>query len=134
MSHRAFALLGLLALLAAAACGGAEPTTIPSAPPVAPAAACERKAVWPSTLGCLQCGSRVVQAPCDCSPGPENGTCFELNLDRKAACEASVDDCVLACGIDCACRGRCYEGHEACEVASANLEGCIMQTCDPSCE
>lgn len=123
----------LLTLLAAAACGSPDPVATSNPPPVAPEVACKHKAAWPTSIGCLQCGSRVVQAPCECSPGPSNGTCFELNKRRSAACATSVNDCVLGCGTDCGCLGRCYDGQAACTAASADLEGCILQTCDPAC-
>lgn len=123
----------VFAVLFAAACGGTDPVATSTPPPVPPEAACQHKAGWPSTLGCLECASRVVQAPCDCSPGPANGTCFEATKRRGAACDSSVSDCVLGCRTDCACLGRCYEGHAACAAAAADLEGCILQTCDPAC-
>lgn len=127
------ALLGLLAV-PTAACGAASDPGAPSTPPpVAPETACQRKAVWTSAIGCLDCASRVVQEPCTCNPGPANGTCFEQNKRRAAACDKTVTDCVLGCGTDCACLGGCYTAQAACTSASADLEGCILQTCDPSC-
>jgi hypothetical protein len=128
-----YAMFFVLPALAAAACGGTDPVATATAPPVAPAAACQHKATWTTAVACLDCASRCVQAPCTCSPGPANGTCFDLNKKRSAACDTSVNDCVLACSTDCACLGRCYDAHAACAAASADLEGCILQTCDPSC-
>ncbi|CAN5750002.1 hypothetical protein BH09MYX1_BH09MYX1_08070 [soil metagenome] len=131
MSSARAGAFGIVAALSFFGCGSEDPALAP--PPIDPQVACATRATWPKSIDCLDCQSRAAQPYCDCSPSIANGTCHEANVRRTTVCATSIIGCVNGCNGDCSCVDACYTGAEACRANAADFDGCIIQTCAPSC-
>lgn len=100
-------------------------------------AACEARLSWTNNDACRTCQVSAISSPdCDCKRDEYRGLCEQQVSDRvnEPDCVFEIDQCMSACGDDCACVDGCFANNAACKPKQAALDGCVTDVCADACK
>lgn len=109
--------------------------------PASARSSCEAKRDWKQSKACTRCRAVATEPRCNCPDISEKykSACRieAVQLETVASCssDARIEliSCKTACGGDCDCEARCDDEAPSCAAADAELEQCLVQTCDEMC-